>query len=198
MKKNDIRQTFIAFHVYPQWGDLSSFSYFFAGSCFLLSRKGSTLSSIPISSSMPRIIYPLSAMMNISGIFSLVFKNPDSLVSSTSEIEPTNKHRRYVWDGTIRCTCHKKLGSIVVLVLTHVNGCKFSLRVFLWHFTTVYNGICVGIQLSERVRKCSSYLFYCRYPINLPQVVIKKAYPGGYAMRHHTWTVWNEMLNLLT
>ena len=54
------------------------------------------LSSIRISSSMPRIIYPLSAMVNIPGILSLVFKNPDSLVSSTSEIEPTNTGDAYV------------------------------------------------------------------------------------------------------
>ena len=131
---------FIAFHIhmYPQWGNLSS-HISFAGSCFLLSRKGSMLSSIRISSSMPRIIYPLSAMVNIPGILSLVFKNPDSLVSSTSEIEPTNTGDAYVWNGTIRCTRHKRLGSIVVFVLTpcrwlqvQSEGVPITLHYCLW------------------------------------------------------------------
>jgi len=148
---------------------------------FCQGREACWVSSIPISSSMPRIIYPLSAMMNIPGILSLVFKNPDSLVKFD------------IWDMPQKTWkyCGVRTGSMSTAA-SSVWGCSYDTSLLSMM------GICVGIQLSERVRKCSSYLFCCRYPINLPQVVIEKAYPCGYATRHHTWIFWNEMLNLLT
>ena len=53
------------------------------------------LSFTPISQSMSRIVNPQSAMMDIPGLSSIIFKKPDSRVSSTSDIEPTNTGDMY-------------------------------------------------------------------------------------------------------
>ena len=67
----------------------------FAGSCAHPSRKEGILRSTPISFSMPCIVNPLSAMMDIPSLSPIVFKKPDSQVSSTSEMEPTNMGDMY-------------------------------------------------------------------------------------------------------
>ena len=55
------------------------------------SRKGGILRSTPISFSWSLIVKPLSAMIEIPFFPSSFFRNPDTLVSSTSDIEPTYK-----------------------------------------------------------------------------------------------------------
>lgn len=59
------------------------------GSCCLPSKKGGMFNSTPSLLSRSLIVNPLSAMMEIPGLFSSFVRNPETRVSSTSEMEPT-------------------------------------------------------------------------------------------------------------
>ena len=119
------------------------------------------LSVTPISLSMSRIVNPRSAMMDIPGLSSIVFKKPDSRVSSTSEIEPTNTGDMYEI-APLGVQATRNLEVLCCLYWLHVDDCKFrsdgvskktSLR-------SIYDRVSVRMHLSKRVRECPSYLLY--------------------------------------